>query len=462
MHLIEAADRTPSGVPPMPQRRSTGDSGCTASNAADTSPCEMKRMRAPARRISSTASSCRSRFSIITVTSRTSTPFSLAIRPTVSVNGRSRSSRCAKAGCAAIFSMYTAGPGSNIVPRSDIAITANARGEPSAARVVPSRGSTAMSVCGGDPSPMCSPLYSIGASSFSPSPITTTPSIGTVSSISRIASTAAPSAFSFSPSPTQRPAASAPASVTRTSSSARLRSGCEGSRTSCEITCWSASAMGPGYSASPSDRGHERPPITSRYGLRPPLLSGVAWWPLERGGWLAPGAAPALHCSEAAGYEDADRGEQREPVPEREAHLQPLLGLVDQAVVGDQHEGGEADDRGQLPARPGECMSAHHDPGEDEGRGRRENQQDADDREGVPGAAAGVADPAGPVGGVVAALYDARVGRQRIPLEEEADHQHRRGPHADDLRAVELGGVHGATLSRFPSIGSRLWLSAGD
>ena len=42
--------------------------------------------------------------------------------------------------------------------------------------------------------------------------------------------------------PTQRPAASAPASVTRTSSSARLRSGCEGSRTSCEITCSSASA----------------------------------------------------------------------------------------------------------------------------------------------------------------------------------------------------------------------------
>src|SRR4051794_25424755 len=225
MHLIEAADRTPSGVPPMPQRRSTGDSGCTASNAADTSPCEMKRMRAPARRISSTASSCRSRFSIITVTSRTSTPFSLAIRPTVSVNGRSRSSRCAKAGCAAIFSMYTAGPGSNIVPRSDIAITANARGEPSAARVVPSRGSTAMSVCGGDPSPMCSPLYSIGASSFSPSPITTTPSICTVSSISRIASTAAPSAFSFSPSPTHRAAASAPYSVTRTNSMARLRSG---------------------------------------------------------------------------------------------------------------------------------------------------------------------------------------------------------------------------------------------
>src|SRR5829696_5462358 len=55
--------------------------------------------------------------------------------------------------------------------------------------------------------------------------MTTTPSICTVSSIRRIASTAAPSAFSFSPSPTQRAAASAPYSVTRTSSMARLRSG---------------------------------------------------------------------------------------------------------------------------------------------------------------------------------------------------------------------------------------------
>src|SRR5688500_3903308 len=47
----------------------------------------------------------------------------------------------------------------------------------------------------------------------------------TVSSMRRIASTAAPSAFSFSPRPTQPDAASAAASVTRTSSRARLRSG---------------------------------------------------------------------------------------------------------------------------------------------------------------------------------------------------------------------------------------------
>jgi hypothetical protein len=80
-------------------------------------------------------------------------------------------------------------------------------------------------IAGGEPSPICSPWKSIGASSFSPSPITTTPSIATESRTKRIASTAAPSAASLSPRPTQRAAARAAASVTRTSSSARLRSG---------------------------------------------------------------------------------------------------------------------------------------------------------------------------------------------------------------------------------------------
>src|SRR3979490_3544123 len=47
----------------------------------------------------------------------------------------------------------------------------------------------------------------------------------TVSSTTRIASPAAPSADSFSPRPIQRAAAIAPASVTRTSSSAMFRSG---------------------------------------------------------------------------------------------------------------------------------------------------------------------------------------------------------------------------------------------
>src|SRR3954471_9418079 len=80
------------------------------------------------------------------------------------------------------------------------------------------------------PSPTCSPLNSIGAASFSPSPMTTMPSIGTVESTVRIASTAALSAPFLSPRPTQRDADSAADSVTRTSSRARLRSGCCGDR----------------------------------------------------------------------------------------------------------------------------------------------------------------------------------------------------------------------------------------
>ena len=47
---------------------------------------------------------------------------------------------------------------------------------PLAVSVVPSIGSTATSHSGPVPSPTCSPLKSIGALSFSPSPMTTTPS----------------------------------------------------------------------------------------------------------------------------------------------------------------------------------------------------------------------------------------------------------------------------------------------
>ena len=110
-------------------------------------------------------------------------------------------------------------------PRSAAAMTEIAFGRPSAIRRVPSTGSTAMSTAAPRPVPTCSPLNSIGASSFSPSPMTITPSISTELIILRIAFTAAPSPSFFWPRPTQRPEASAAASVTRTSSIARLRSG---------------------------------------------------------------------------------------------------------------------------------------------------------------------------------------------------------------------------------------------
>ena len=60
-----------------------------------------------------------------------------------------------------------------------------------------------MSTAGSEPSPTTSPLKSIGASSFSPSPMMTVPVIWTVPRIIRMASTAAPSAASLSPRPTQ-------------------------------------------------------------------------------------------------------------------------------------------------------------------------------------------------------------------------------------------------------------------
>jgi hypothetical protein len=78
-----------------------------------------------------------------------------------------------------------------MLPRSDSAMTASAFGWPVAVRRVPSMGSTATSTAGPPPSPTSSPLYNIGARSFSPSPITTVPCIDTVSIMPRMASTAA-------------------------------------------------------------------------------------------------------------------------------------------------------------------------------------------------------------------------------------------------------------------------------
>src|SRR5215510_2785184 len=90
--------------------------------------------------------------------------------------------------------------------------------------VVPSSGSTAISTCGPALSPTFSPMNSIGASSRSPSPITTVPSIGSLLSSRRIASTAAWSAAFSWPWPRNRAADTATRSVTRTISSVRIRS----------------------------------------------------------------------------------------------------------------------------------------------------------------------------------------------------------------------------------------------
>ncbi len=92
-----------------------------------------------------------------------------------------------------------------MAPRSATASTETALGMPLAISVVPSTGSTATSHSAPVPSPTSSPLNSIGASSFSPSPMTTVPRMLTVWMSARIASTAAPSPPFLSPRPTHRP-----------------------------------------------------------------------------------------------------------------------------------------------------------------------------------------------------------------------------------------------------------------
>src|SRR5438034_278808 len=121
-----------------------------------------------------------------------------------------------------------------MVPRSESATTEIAPGSPEAVRLVPSMGSMATSTSGSRPLPIDSPKYSIGASSFSPSPITTVPRMSTEVSDSRIASTARRSAASLLPLPCSGAAARAPASVTRSSSRARLRLIFGSSITECE------------------------------------------------------------------------------------------------------------------------------------------------------------------------------------------------------------------------------------
>ena len=108
-------------------------------------------------------------------------------------------------------------------PFSEAASTVIASPWPVATRLVPSSGSTAMSTASTASSswrPTRSPMYSIGASSRSPSPITIVPAMSVSSIARRIASVAARSASSRSPRPMKRADAIAAASVTRTISSA--------------------------------------------------------------------------------------------------------------------------------------------------------------------------------------------------------------------------------------------------
>jgi len=105
-----------------------------------------------------------------------------------------------------------------------MAITVRAFGMSFAVSVVPSSGSSAISTSGPLPVPTSSPMNSIGASSRSPSPITTVPRISRRLSWLRIALTAAWSAAFSSPRPISRAEAWAAASETRASPSESMRS----------------------------------------------------------------------------------------------------------------------------------------------------------------------------------------------------------------------------------------------
>ena len=78
----------------------------------------------------------------------------------------------------------------NKLPFSATARTEKALGKLFAVKFVPSNGSSAISTFGPFLVPTFSPMYNIGASSISPSPITTVPSIFILFSSSLILSTA--------------------------------------------------------------------------------------------------------------------------------------------------------------------------------------------------------------------------------------------------------------------------------
>src|SRR4051812_9204920 len=216
-----------------------------------------------------------------------------------------------------------------------------------------------MSTYGGVPSPTFSPLASIGASSFSPSPITTTPSMWIVSSTACMPSTAAWSAASLSPMPTIRAAASAAASVTRTSSSARLRSG--------GMAVFMASGSSRGYvrrqGVAGAVWGGRRPagtPLGFQVVENDARRRSAAVWgrAYPREGPLQDSRGLAWSFGARCPRRPARCGEEAAEDGQVPADLQRDLrarvaGARDHAHVEDEHEGDHPHDRGHLAARPG-------------------------------------------------------------------------------------------------------------
>src|SRR5436190_19146214 len=126
--------------------------------------------------------------------------------------------------------------------------------------------------------------------------------------------------------PTSRAAASAAASVVRTSSSARLRSG--------RSDCWSLIAP-------------------------QPMTTGA----LRDARWLAHDAVLRLAAHRPGEHQDrAEDGDV--PAPLQLDLRARIARAVDEPVVEEQAERGDRDDRGDLAARPRQRVIAHDDAGE--------------------------------------------------------------------------------------------------
>src|SRR3954466_3281078 len=141
----------------------------------------------------------------------------------------------------------------------------------------------------------------------------------------RMASTAAPSAPSLSPRPTQRAHASAAYSVVRPRSSARLRSG----RWPRSVRAWAVVVTG----AALQDAGR---------------FTGVG-----------------VHgLAEVPGHEHRGAGQQPDEVAVAERYLAVGLAWLaeDDAVAEDQHEGSDPHHHRHLARVPGERVPAGDDP----------------------------------------------------------------------------------------------------
>src|SRR4051812_36629588 len=244
----------------------------------------------------------------------------------------------------------------------------------------------------------------------------------TVSSIRRIASTAAPSAFSFSPSPTQRAAAIAPYSVTRTNSMARLRSG----------RAWDCSGI------SGSDSGGR--------------------------GFHAFGLSPETPERYEKGADDRDQIAVLEV--EVDSVLVAAAGATeDDSVEQDQGRDDDPDDHRDLTRAPAQVVPAGDDVGEYERRDAAGQDEPAHELECLPARVAPVCQRA--VGELQLRVRVAVVGdrtsrvragtARRVPGQDEQ----REGEDRDAEEADQLGAVYplqveaGALLLLFLLVGIR-------